>query len=88
VTADGKQTEPQTYEEALAGPAVELWRRAMDEEFASLLKNESWELEKLPNGFEALPIKWVYKIKRDANGNIKRHKARLVAKGYLQKQGV
>jgi hypothetical protein len=60
----------------------------MDEEFASLLENGTWELEKLLLGFKALPVKWVYKIKRDANGNIERYKARLVAKGYLQKQGV
>jgi hypothetical protein len=60
----------------------------MDEEFASLLENGTWELEKLPEGFKALPMKWVYKIKRDANGNIERYKARLMAKGYLQKQGV
>jgi hypothetical protein len=87
MAADGKETEPRTYEEALEGPDAELWRRAMDEEFASLLENGTWELEKLPDGFKALPMKWVYKIKRDANGNIERYKARLVAKGHLQKQG-
>jgi hypothetical protein len=80
--------EPQSYGEALAGADAELWRRAMDEEFASLLENGTWELEKLPDGFKALPMKWVYKIKRDADGNIERYKARLVAKGYLQKQGI
>jgi hypothetical protein len=53
-----------------------------------MLENGTWVLEKLPDGFKALPMKWVYKSKRDANGNIERYKARLVAKGYLQKQGV
>jgi hypothetical protein len=80
--------EPQTYEEALAGPDAEMWKKAMDEEMASLMENGTWELEKLPEGVKALPMKWVYKIKRDAAGNIERYKARLVAKGYLQKQGV
>jgi hypothetical protein len=56
----------------------------MDEEFALLLKNGTWKLEKLPDGFKSLPIKWGYKIKRDANGNIG-YKARLLAKGYLVK---
>jgi hypothetical protein len=49
--------EPQTYEKALAGADAELWRKAMDEEFTLLLENGTWELEKLPDGFKALPMK-------------------------------
>jgi len=33
-------------------------------------------------------MKWVFKLKKDPNGNVIKHKARLVAKGYAQVQGV
>lgn len=39
-------------------------------------------------GRKAIGLKWVFKIKRDASGNVTKYKARLVAKGYVQKQGL
>ena len=80
--------EPATYQEALAAPDAEQWKQAMDEEMASLHANGTWVLEPLPTGVKPIPVKWVYKIKRDANGNIERYKARLVAKGYMQREGI
>ena len=32
--------------------------------------------------------KWVFKVKRDENGDVERYKARLVAQGYSQTEGV
>ncbi|KAL5571708.1 hypothetical protein UlMin_021305 [Ulmus minor] len=51
-------------------------------------KNDTWELTSLPKGHKAIGVKWVYKTKRNAKGEIERHKARLVAKGYSQKAGI
>ncbi len=81
-------TEPSTLEEALAAPDADLWKEAMDEEMASLTANGTWTLEEPPPGAKAIPVKWVFKIKRDANGNIERYKARLVAKGFHQREGI
>jgi hypothetical protein len=55
----------------------------MNEEFASLSENGTRELVKLPDMFKALPVKWMFVIKRDVNENIERYKASLVTKGYL-----
>lgn len=80
-------TDPQTVEEALASPQATEWKRAMDEEYNSLIKNKTWTLAELPPGKKALPYKWVFKTKSDQNGNVLRYKARLVIKGYAQKGG-
>jgi len=60
---------------------------AMKEEMDSLLKNQTWELCKLPASKKALPNKWVYRLKEEDGGK-KRFKARLVVKGFAQKKGI
>ena len=42
----------------------------------------------LPLNKKPIALKWVYKVKVNADGEIVRHKARLVAKGFLQKAGI
>jgi hypothetical protein len=37
-------------------------------------------------GRELVDSKWVFKLKRDANGQIRRYKARLVARGFTQEK--
>jgi L-rhamnose isomerase len=59
------------------------WRRAMLEEMKSITNNNTWDLVELPQGHRPIGLKWVFKVKRDENGDIMRHKARLVAKGYV-----
>ena len=72
----------------MASPDAELWQRAMDEEMASLMANKTWTLEEAPPGIKPIPVKWVFKIKRDSNGNIERYKARLLAKGFRQRESI
>lgn len=48
----------------------------------------AWELVFLPTGMKAIPCKWVFKRKLNADGSIERYKARLVIKGFHQRQGI
>ncbi|KAD4180218.1 hypothetical protein E3N88_28809 [Mikania micrantha] len=64
------------------------WQIAMKEELDSIERNGTWSLVKNPPGVKPIGLKWVYKIKKDAKGDVTRYKARLVAKGYVQKRGV
>ncbi|GFP84907.1 retrovirus-related pol polyprotein from transposon tnt 1-94 [Phtheirospermum japonicum] len=76
--------EPSSYVEALAHPK---WKAAMSEEYAALLKNQTWSLSELPTGKSLIGCKWVFKLKTHADGFVARYKTRLVAKGYSQVPG-
>lgn len=56
----------------------------MKYETDSVERNGTWVLTDLPPGQKVIGLKWVYKIKRDADGKIVYYKARIVAKGYVQ----
>lgn len=80
--------DPSTVGQAKSSECAESWRLAMDEEIKSHGDNHTWSLVKLPEGRKAIKAKWVFKTKRDENGEILRYKARLVAKGCSQKYGI
>ena len=77
--------EPYDYNEACE---EEIWRDACDDEIASIVKNQTWDLVDLPPGAKAIGLKWIFKIKRNSDGTINKHKSRLVAKGYIQRHGI
>ncbi|GJW92234.1 ribonuclease H-like domain, reverse transcriptase, RNA-dependent DNA polymerase [Tanacetum coccineum] len=79
------EDEPKNYKEASSD---QKWIEAMKVELDSINRNNTWELTTLPKGHKAIGLKWVFKTKKDANGNIIKHKARLVAKGYIQQHGI
>lgn len=85
ITSSQSLTEPTTYSEAASNPA---WVEAMDKELLALNQNNTWDVVLLPKGKKAIGCKWVYRIKRKADGSIERYKARLVAKGFTQKYGI
>ena len=60
----------------------------MDEEMAALYGNETWDLVPFHKGKNTIGCKWVYKVKQNNYGNVRRYKARLVAKGYAQTHGI
>ena len=84
-----KDDEPRTYAEAMSRPDAASWRRAaVESELDSLRRAGTWTLTPLAAGRTAIGCKWVFKIKRRADGSIDKYKARLVAKGYSQRAGI
>ena len=71
--------EPTNVKQALTCP---YWKLAMDEEYQPLMKNNTWSLEPLPLDRFTIGYKWVFRIKKNLDGTIKKYKARLVAKGF------
>jgi hypothetical protein len=50
--------------------------------------SHTWDVTDLPSGRKAIGCKWVFKRKKDAEGNVARYKARLCAKVFSQVHGI
>eukprot|EP00253_Pinus_taeda_P016715 PITA_16715 len=60
----------------------------MNEEYHSLLANDTWDLVPLLKGRKLVRCKWVYRTKYGPDGKVDKHKARLVPKGFSQVEGI
>jgi len=80
--------DPISFSEAINGDNSDKWLDAMKDELKSMTHNDVRDLVELPGRCKRVGCKWVFKTKRDSQGNIERYKARLVAKGFSQKDGI
>jgi hypothetical protein len=79
---------PKSFTDAIGRPDGKQWWEALCAEITAVIQNETWDLVDLPPGKRAIPLKWVFKVKRDAKGNFEKYKARIVVKGYSQVAGL
>ncbi|XP_074322885.1 uncharacterized protein LOC141659857 [Apium graveolens] len=77
--------EPKNAQEAVAD---EHWSMAMQEELNQFERCDVWELVPPPQDAKIIGTHWVFKNKKDEDGNIIRNKALLVAQGYNQQEEI
>lgn len=82
------EMELHTLAEALKRPDADKYVECAIEEVKAHLENGTWKVVRLPKGKRAIGSRWVFKIKRNADGSVDRYKGRIVAKGYSQREGV
>jgi hypothetical protein len=66
----------------------QVWKDAMTEEYQSILKNDVWDIVPRLEGKSVVTSKWIYKIKHEADGSIKKYKEIFVARGFSQVERV
>ena len=64
------------------------WRDAINSKVNSIIKNNTWDIIDWPTDRKPITAKWLFKIKKDAQGRISKLKARLVARGFQQQEGI
>ena len=80
--------EPHTRRQALQRPDAARWQIAMQDEYDSLIKNETWTIVDRPATQHVLSTRWVLRRKLGADGQILKYKARHVVRGFEQIHGI
>ena len=80
---------PKNWKAVLMHPYKRYWLTAMETEIGSLITKGVWEVVDKPiDGRLLIGCRWVFALKKRANGEIERYKARLVAQGFSQEEGI
>src|SRR5271154_4706049 len=83
------EDEPTTVKEAIYHPTRgKQWKKAIQDEVNSLIKNRTWDLVPRPHSRQVVTNKFAFKHKKDERAIIVRLKARLVARGFSQIYGI
>jgi len=60
----------------------------MEDEYAALMENHTWNLVPRPDEANVVTGKWIFKHKFHADGSLDRYKARWVLRGFTQRPGI
>jgi hypothetical protein len=88
MTAEAEGLEPRSVKELKGRPDKVQWEDAMKDEIDRLTSRGTWKAVKKPSGANVIGSKWVFRLKKNANGEIQAYRARLVAQGNYQIDGV
>jgi hypothetical protein len=77
--------DPLTFEDIVKD---DVCAQAMDIKIRCMEKSQTWKLVDVPEDKDVISVKWIYKTKQYAEGNVKKHKARLVTRGFTQQPGI
>ena len=78
---------PNDYNEIKNSSNSKDWYEAVEYELNALKKNRTWTLVDRPKNKNIITCKYVFRVKRNKEGEIDRFRARLVARGFSQKRG-
>jgi hypothetical protein len=62
-----KTHDPETFAEVSGHPD---WDTTMNEDYCSLMENDTWDLVPFPKGRKFVRCKWVYKTKYASDGSV------------------
>ena len=82
------EDDPINLQQSLQSSNSHKWIDAMKDEMKSMEDNGVWDFVEFPKGSNPVGCKWIFKTKKDPNGNVERYKACLVAKGFTQKEDI
>jgi hypothetical protein len=71
--------DPSTYDK-VAHHGV--WQEAMIDEYASIMKNDVWEVVPRLEGKKVVGSKWIYKVKNATYGSMDKYKSWFMANGF------
>lgn len=78
---------PKNYSDIKNLPDSEKWYQAVVKELNALKRNKTWVLVDRPKNRNIVGSRFIFKIKRNKNGEVTKYKARLVAQGFSQEYG-